>query len=62
MISASSRRSATLNWRRFRVRNGVIEIGWAFAAFAAVGGVLFLVKMAYWKPEKKRRRDERHDR
>jgi len=31
----------------------VIEIGWALAAFAAVGGVAFLVKMAYWKPDKR---------
>lgn len=31
-------------------------IGWAFAGFAAFGGVAFLTYMAYRTPKKQRRR------
>jgi len=44
-------------------RNGeIVAIGWALAALAAVGGVAFLVKMAYWKPKKRKRFVERRKR
>ena len=42
--------------REEQALNEIAVIGWAFAALAAVGGVVFLVKMAYWQPDKKRRR------
>ena len=34
----------------------VTIIGFGFAGVAALGGVAFLVKMAYWQPKKRRRR------
>ena len=43
--------------RRGRADGEIVTIiGWAFAGLAAFGGVAFLVKMAYWQPDKKKRR------
>ncbi len=54
-------KQAVAIWRSFgrrekcRLGEIVVYIGWGFAAVMAFGGVAFLAKMAYWKPEKKRR-------
>ncbi len=53
-----------LRWRRYRAPDGeiLVIIGWGFAAVAAISGVAFLVKMAYWKPTKLREEQDKRSR